>query len=253
MSISIYERNIKYGQTSFIAGILMLFDNNIDKIYSIITGILMIIGSIITIIYYNKQITFENRKEIILNYLENNIIIINKKNKKSDKKNDKKIKKSEEYKIIDNFSKKYKLNKNKININNLDKIIYIDINYNNLTLFLDIFTFVKKYQLINDLNIKWNKLLDDYYQHYNNIIAFISNLDNTNDINIAIDYLIDDYNNNAKILDNLIREILVEKNKSDWLNEKPIDCYNIIKYMSTIFNYIISDYYEDSTISNVIV
>jgi hypothetical protein len=82
-------------------------------------------------------------------------------------------------------------------------------------------------------------LLFDYYKHYNNIIAFISNLNEINDINIAIKYLINDYYNNAKILDNLIKNILIEKNKIEWLNEKPSDYNNIIKYISTIFNYII--------------
>ena len=243
MSLFTYERNIKYGRTIFITGIPMLFERSIDVKYAISVGILMMIFGIIIIIYYNKKIVFEKRKEIILNFLENNIIIINQ------KKITKEIK-SKEIKVIDNFSKKYQLNEKKININNIDKIIYFDINYDNLTLFLDIYTFVKKYKLIKELNLNWNdKLLFDYYQHYNSIIAFISNLDETNDINIAINYLIDDYYNNAKILDNLIKEILIEKKKIGWLNEKPSDYNNIIKYISTVFNYIINDYYNEYSLT----
>ena len=234
MSLSIYERNLKYGRTILIVGIAMLFEKNIHPIY----GIVMIIFGAIIIIYYNKKIVFEKRREIILNFLENNIIVINQS----------KIKQKKEIKVIkviDNFSKKYELNENKINITNIDKIIYFDINYDNLTLFLDIYTFIKKYNLIKELNLNWNNnLLFDYYQHYYNIIAFISNLDETNDINIAINYLIDDYYNNAKILDNLIKDILIEKNKIEWLNEKPSEYNNIIKYMSTMFNYIINDKFE---------
>jgi hypothetical protein len=208
-------------------------------IYAISIGAFMIIFGTIIIIYYNKKIIFEKRKEIILNFLENNIIVINQSKIKSEIK-------SKEIKVIDNFSKIYELNGNKINIYNIDKIIYFDINYDNLTLFLDIYTFVKKYKLIKELNLNWNnKLLSDYYQHYYNIIAFISNLysentsDNSLNINIAINYLIEDYYNNAKILDNLIKNILIEKKKIEWLNEKPSDYNNIIKYISTIFNYII--------------
>jgi hypothetical protein len=244
MSLLIYERNLKYGRTILIAGILMLFEKSIHTIYAFGTGIFMIIFGIIIIIYYNKKIVFEKRKEIIQNFLENNLIIINKSKIKQQKENE--VIKSKEIKVIDYFSKQYKLNENKINSINIDKIIYFDINYDNLTLFLDIYTFVKKYDLIIELNFNWNnKLLFDYYQHYYNIIAFISNLySNSNDtisINIAINYLIEDYYNNAKILDNLIKEILIEKNKLEWLNEKPSDYNNIIKYISTIFNHIIND------------
>jgi hypothetical protein len=83
--------------------------------------------------------------------------------------------KIKEIKIINSFSKKYNYNNEIINVQNLDKMISYDINYDNLTLFLDIYTFVKKYKLVNSLKIVWNnKLLADYYYHYNNIIAFIS-------------------------------------------------------------------------------
>ena len=239
MSLSIYERNLKYGRTILLTGIPILLEKRMPAIYAISIGIFMIIFGAIIIIYYNKKIIFEKRKEIILNFLEDNIIVINKSKKKLEIK-------SKEIKVIDSFSKIYELNGNKINIYNIDKIIYFDINYDNLTLFLDIYTFVKKYKLIKELNLNWNnKLLSDYYQHYYNIIAFISNLysentyDNSLNINIAINYLIEDYYNNAKILDNLIKNILIEKKKIDWLNEKPSDYNNIIKYISTIFNYII--------------
>jgi hypothetical protein len=235
MSLQIYERNLKYGRTILIAGIPMLFET---VKHALIIGIFMIFLGAIIIIYYNKKIIFEKRKEIIIKFLENNLIVIN---KKKLIKETKEIK-TKEIKVIDTFYKKYELNNKKINFDNLDKIIYYDINYDNLTLFLDIYTFVKKYELIDDLNLNWNnKLLNDYYQHYYNIIAFISNLDNINDINIAITYLIDDYDNNVKILDNLIKDILISKNKIVWLNEKPSDYSHIIKYISSIFNYIISD------------
>jgi hypothetical protein len=235
MSLSIYERNLKYARTIFIAGIPMLF----EKVkYSIGVGIFMIIFGLIAIFYYNKKIIYEKRKDIIYKFLENNIIIIN---QLKQKETPKEIK-PKEIKVIDNFSKKYELNEKNINTDNIDKIIYFDINYDNLTLFLDIYIFVKKYQLVNNLGSKWNnKLLYDYYQHYYNIIAFISYLDNANDINIAITYLIDDYYSNAKILDNLIKDILMEKKKFEWLNEKPSNYNNIIKYISNIFNNIIND------------
>jgi hypothetical protein len=200
----------------------------------------MIIFGAIIIIYYNKKILFEKRKEIILKFLEDNLIVINK-----SKIIHKEIK-EKEIKVINSFNKKFELNQKKININKIDEIIYYNINYDDLTLFLDIYTFIKKYDIVNDLKLNWNnKLLSDYYQHYYNIIAFISNLDDTFDINVAISYLIDDYNNNSKILDNLIKDILISKNKIEWLNEKPIDHIHIIKYISTIFNYIINDNLTD--------
>ena len=232
MSLSLNERKynnyIKGGRILFIAGIGMLFES-VEN--SIIVGILMIIIGTICIIYYNKQISLEKRKEIIIKFLEDNIIIINKKPK------------NKEIKIIDSFSKKYEYNDNIIDIKNLEKIINYDINYDNLTLFLDIYTFVKKYKFISNLKIVCNnKLLADYYYHYNNIIAFISYLDNIKDINVAINYMIEDYHNNAKILDNLMKEILIN---NELLNKKPSNPINIIKYISTVFNYILDKHLDD--------
>lgn len=227
-SLNTCNNYIKFGRTLLIAGIGMLFEN--DKNAIIIGMIMILIGSII-IIYYNKQISLINRKEIIIKFLEDNIIIINKKPK---------IKENKEIKIIDSFSKKYNYNKELINIDNLDKFISYDINYDNLTLFLDIYTFVKKYKLVKSLNIVWkNKLLADYYYHYNNIIAFISQLDNSKDINIAINYMIEDYYNNSKILENLMKEICIDDELLN--NNQP----HIIKYISAVFNYLLDKHLDD--------
>ncbi len=231
MSLQTYERNLKYARTIMIAGIPMLF----EKVeYAISVGIFMIIFGAFAMYYYNKKILYEKRKEIIIKFLDNNTITIAKKI------NTDIINK--EIKVIDCFGKNNKYDETKINIDNLDKIIYFDIDYDNLTIFLDIYTFVKKYELVNNINYNFNnKLLSDYYKHYYNIIAFISNLDDKNDIYISINYLIDDYINNVKILDNLIKDILINKKKTEWLEQKPNDCNHIIKYISCVFNNIIYD------------
>ena len=230
MSLSLTTCNnyIKVGRILFIAGIGMLFEN--IKNARIIGIIMILIGSIV-IIYYNKKILLLNRKELIIKFLEDNIIIINKKPK------------IKEIKIINSFSKKYNYNNEIINVQNLDKMISYDINYDNLTLFLDIYTFVKKYKLVNSLKIVWNnKLLADYYYHYNNIIAFISYLNNIKDINVAVNYMIEDYHNNAKILDNLMKEILMN---NELLNNKPSEPIHIIKYISNTFDYLLDKKLEE--------
>lgn len=236
MSLINYEKNLKHGRTMLIAGIFMLF----EKVnYALIVGVSIIILGGIIIIHYNKKISFEKKKEIIVKFIEETLKIVdnNKNNNLSIKEN-----KIKEIKVIDSFGKKYDYNNKLINIKNIDKIIYYDINYDYITVFLDIFMFINKFTIIMNLKLNWNnKLLIDYYHHYYNIISYISNLDNIDDISLSISYLIDDYSNNCKILDKLMNDILIEKNKVDWLKEKPTDNQYIIKYISTIFNYIISD------------
>ncbi len=240
MNIAYYEKNLKHGRTLGIAGIFMLF----EKVnYALICGISMIIIGLCIIIHSNKMISFEKKKAEIIKFIEETFTQINNNKKQIKEVKEPKIK---EIKVIDVFGRKYEYNNKLINIKNIDKIIYYDINYDNMTLFLDIFIFIKKFTIIRNLKLNWNnKLLIDYYNHYYCVISYISNLNEVNDISSAISYLVEDYENNCKILDKVINDVLIEKNKLDWLKEKPTDPQYIIKYISTIFNYIISDNLND--------
>lgn len=220
MDLSRYEANKKYSRILMIAGIGMMFEN---IKYATIVGIIMIIIGFIINCYYNKKIIFEKKKDIIIKYIEENLDkIVIKNNKKPE------IIKTE-IKVINTFGKKYIINNNFINIDpkgHINKIIYYNINYDKITLFLNLYMFVKKYEIIMNLNhpIISNKLLleydpkgqfvamQQYYHHYYNIIAYISNLNDETDISIAMHYMTDDYNNNAKQLYNLLKDI--EDNKS---------------------------------------
>jgi hypothetical protein len=236
ITITKYKNRIIHGRTIFIAGIAMLFET---VNYAMPVGIFMMISGLLIIKYYKKQILFEKNKEIIIKFLEN--IITNDKNTNNvEIKKEPKIK---EIKVIDVFGRKYQYNNNNINKINLDNIMYYDINYDKITLFLDIYMFVCKFKIIMDLELHFNnaynnKLLIDYYNHYNNIISYISNI--TNDeisISIAINIMENDYYTNMKILDKLIRNIMIEKNKEEWLS---LD-NNTIKLINKIFNNIITE------------
>ncbi len=80
-----------------------------------------------------------------------------------------------------------------------------------------------------------NKLLIDYYNHYYKIMSYISNLENIDEISNAIIVMEDDYYTNMKILAELIRNIMIDKNKEEWLE---LD-NNTIKLINKIFNNII--------------
>lgn len=118
--------------------------------------------------------------------------------------------------------------KTKININNINNIINYDINYDTVTLFLDIFTFVNNFKNIkNIINLNVNTEFINYCNYYYNLISYISNLNNKNEIIIAIYNLEDDYNSKYKKLYNISKEIFTYDFK------EPI---YIIKYLSQIFN-----------------
>ncbi len=243
MNINKYESRIKHGRTIFIAGIPMLFET---VNYAIPVGIFMMISGLLIIKYYNNKILYEKNREMIVKFLEDII------NKIPDKKKLEKteiIIKPKEIKVIDIFGKKYQYHNNIINNiinNNIDKIMYHDtyndINYDKITLFLDIFMFVNKFKIIMDLKLDWtNKLLIDYYNHYYKIISYISNLNDIDEIFLAINYMEDDYYTNMKILDKLIRDILIEKNREDYLEFDN----NIIKNINKVFNNIIMENLEN--------
>ncbi len=238
--ISKYENKIKHGRTIFIAGVPMLFEK-VD--YAIPLGIIMMILGVFIIKYYNKLILHEKNKTIIIDFLEELINKIPIKNKKIIEK-EPKIIKIKEIKVINTFGKKYQYNNtiniNNININNnnVDKIMYYDITYDKITLFLDIFMFVSKFKNIMDLKLKCynNQLLIDYYNHYYKLISYISNIDILDKLEIsnALTTMEEDYYDNMKILDKLIRDILIEENKEDWINNN-----NTIKLINSVLNNII--------------
>lgn len=229
MNINKYENRLKHGKIIFIAGIPMLFET---VNYATPVGIFMMISGLLIITYYKKQILFEKNKEKIIKFLED--IIINDKYKNYvEIKKEIKIK---EIKVIDVFGRKYKYSDNSIDNQQIDRIMYYDINYDKITLFLDIYMFVCKFKIIMDLMLHYNnKLLIDYYNHYYKIISYISKLENIDEISNAIIVMEDDYYNNMKILDKLIRKIMIEKNKEEWLE---LD-NNTIKLINKIFNNII--------------
>ncbi len=233
--IKMYENRLKHGRTLFIAGIPMLFET---LNYAIHIGIIMMISGIIIIRYYNKKIIHEKNKEIIISFLEEVIKKLPFK-EKSNISNKKQIEpKIKELKVYDYFGKIYQNNNTNININNIDTIMYYNnIDYDKITLLLDIFMFVSKYKIIMDLKMNLNnKLLDDYYNHYCNIISYISNINinNMNEISTAINYMADDYYNNMKILDNIINNI-----------DNSINNYYNIKLLNNIFNNIIMENFEN--------
>ncbi len=98
--------------------------------------------------------------------------------------------------------------------------------------------FVSKFKNIMDLNLKCynNQLLIDYYNHYYKLISYISNIDILDKLEIsnALTTMEEDYYDNMKILDKLIRDILIEENKEDWINNN-----NTIKLINSVLNNII--------------
>ncbi len=189
--------DINKGRILFLAGIGMCFEN--IKYARYIGIIMMILG--IMIIFYNKQLIIKNKdkiiNEIIQNY-NNKIIKFFEDNKYI-------LIKKKEISIIKIFEKKYNINNiinNIININNINIIINDNqYNYDNITLFLEIYRFIINLKNIIEMDLINDNLIIRYYEYYNNIIVYISNLDNKIEISTALSYLIDDINNNIKHLD----------------------------------------------------
>lgn len=221
--IATYQNRIKYGRTIFIAGIPMLFEK-VD--YAIPLGIIMMILGIIIIGYYNKKIKYEKNKDIIINFIEEIIKSIPTKNKVIEQAPT--LIKIKEIKLIDTFGKKYQCD-NIMNTNNIDKIMYYDIDYDKITLFFDIYMFISKFKNIINLELKYsdNKLLIDYYNHYNKVISYIANM---SDVSDALKLMEEDYYDNKKILDKIIKDILNKEYNN-----------NSIKFMNNIFNNIIME------------
>jgi hypothetical protein len=131
-----------------------------------------------------------------------------------------------------NNNNNIKFNNNNIN-NNIYKFINNNYNYDNITLFLDIITFINNIVATQQIDPKChinNKYLMDYYNHYNNIIAYILSLDeSSNDIiPKLLDDLVDDYNANSKQLYILSKKIF------DTYDFKDIKHNMIMKYLSNI-------------------
>jgi hypothetical protein len=197
MNLIHYEDTYKFRKILSIIGIMMIFD---EDIYISLVGLFLTIISIFIIWYYNRII---NKDDIIIKLVKytsiNNIKELPKK----------------EIKIIDKFRKNYTINNiNNINNNNINNIIIININYDDITLFLDILIFVNNIKniinnnIISNLNIEFIK----YYNHYYNIIALITNLNNKDEIITAISNLIDDYNANYKQLYNISKKTFISYN-----------------------------------------
>jgi hypothetical protein len=229
MDDSRLQKYIYRGRIIFLTGILMLF----EKIeYSLHVGILMMIIGFLVIRYFQNKVNFEKNKRIIIKHFNEQIV--------------EKPQVIKEMNIISTFKKIYELNNNNITINiniiNIDNNIINNNNiiYDDITLFLDIYMFVKKFELIQSINKKFldNKLLFDYYKYYYIIISYISNMDDDNLISIAISHLVEDYNNNKKQLYKLINNVLISNNKEDWITNNNIK-QNVIKYILIIFNNII--------------
>jgi hypothetical protein len=198
MDVKNYEDNKHKGQVLFFAGIITLF-KNID--YAKHLGLVMVILGLIIIFYNRQQINNKKKQEKINEIIDNfnNKIIQFFKDNQTEPIIEKPIN------IIKTFEKKYNINQsNNININNINIIITYDINYDKITLFLDIYMFVINMKNIIDMNIEinyvHNNLLIDYYKYYNDVISYISNLNDETEISIALSNLIDDYNDNAKNL-----------------------------------------------------
>jgi hypothetical protein len=164
----------------------------------------MVILGLIIIFYNRQQINNKKKQEKIneiIDNFNNKIIKFFEDNKPIIKETKKEIS------IIKTFQKNNNININNINninINNINIIITYDINYDKITLFLDIYMFVINMKNIIDMNIEinyvHNNLLIDYYKYYNDVISYISNLNDETEISIALSNLIDDYNDNAKNL-----------------------------------------------------
>ncbi len=198
MNLVNYDTYKKNSRILIIAGVGMMFEN---IKYANIIGIIMITIGFIINHYYDKKKMFE--KEIIIKFIEENI------NKDIIKEPIVKEPINKEIKVINTFGKKYNINNNIVTKQQIDPSDHINnnnIDYDKITLFLDLYMFVKKYELIMN-NIEYNKLLNEYYKYYYNVIAYISNLNNTNDVSNALDYLMYDYNNNSKQLNNIIKEL----------------------------------------------
>jgi hypothetical protein len=241
MDIQQLKKNVNRGKIIFITGIFMLF----EKIkYSVHVGIIMMIIGFFMIRIFQNKINFEKNKIIIIEYIKDNIIKCINEQVVEKPKNIKNIK---EINIIGTFKKMYQLNNTIINIINTSNIDNIIINNNNIiyddvSLFLDIYLFVKKFELIQNINSKFveNKLIFDYYKYYYNIISHISNIENDKLISIAISHLVEDYYNNQKQLHKLINNLLIYNNKEEWFIDN-----NIIKSILNVFNNIISQNLDD--------
>ena len=131
MDDSRLQKYIYRGRIIFITGILMLF----EKIeYSLNVGILMMIIGFFVIRYFQNKVNFEKNKRIIIKYFNEQIV--------------EKPQVIKEMNIISTFKNIYELNNNiNINTNNIDNNIINNTNniYDNITLFLDIYIFVKKF------------------------------------------------------------------------------------------------------------
>jgi len=217
MSLHNYEHYKKISKILIIAGIGMLFET---IKYSVIVGIIMIIsGFIINYYYYNyyyNQMIYEKQKEFILKYTKEN---------KNDIINNKIEPVKKEIKIINTFGKKYYIvAMQQIDPKGINNIVamqyYYDINYDKISLFLDLYMFVKKYEIIINISNNSNNIvaMQQYYYYYHNIISYISNLDNVTDISIAMSYMMDDYNDNAKNLYKLIKELYPDSNMTQKVN-----------------------------------
>ena len=130
-----------------------------------------------------------------------------------------------EIKIINTFGKKYYIvAMQQIDPKGINNIVamqyYYDINYDKISLFLDLYMFVKKYEIIINISNNSNNIvaMQQYYYYYHNIISYISNLDNVTDISIAMSYMMDDYNDNAKNLYKLIKELYPDSNMTQKVN-----------------------------------
>jgi hypothetical protein len=212
MNLIHYEYNYKLGKFLLIISISMIFDKD-DSV--VLIGLFLSIISIFIMWYYNKIM---NKDDIIIKLFKytpiNNIIELP----------------TKEIKIIDKFEKNYNNNINNIiNINNISNIININTNYDDITLFLDIFILVNNISnYINIYNIiNKNGEFIKYYYHYYNIISIITNLNNNHEIIMSISDLVVDYNANYKQL------YKISKKEFNIYNFE--ESSNIIKNLSNMF------------------